>query len=169
MKRCFLLILIAFSVLLVTGQDAADSIRMVKQRSNMKFYQGKKEYTFLELSKVMQPNQEAYKFYKQAKVNRIFNGVFFGTGFITACYGLLFGVGEGIEKSEPSMIWSGLIAGVVVGGGIMALSIPFGKAYKQNITKAVKYYNAGIPYTNADRPVLRAGISENGIAVQVRF
>jgi hypothetical protein len=51
----------------------------------------------------------------------------------------------------------------------MALSIPFGKAYKLNITKAVKYYNAGIPYTGADHPVLRAGINENGISVQVRF
>lgn len=169
MKRCFLLILIVSSVLLVSGQYSADSIRMVKQRSNLKFYQGKQEYTFLKLSGLMQSNPEAYQYYKQAKVNRIFNGIFFGTGFITACYGLLFGVGEGIEKNEPSMILAGLIAGAVVGGGIMALSIPFGRSYKQNIAKAVKFYNSGIPYTNADHPVLRAGVSENGISVQFRF
>jgi len=169
MNRIFLFIIILFSVFHLSGQDSIDTIKITKQNGNLKFYKGNQECTFLELSKFVQSNPEAYKFYKQAKLNRNFSGAIFGIGFITTCYGLLFGIAEGIEKEESSLVWSGLIAGVVVGGGVMALSIPIGKAYKQNITKAIDYYNTGILHSKVNHTLLRAGINENGITLQIRF
>lgn len=169
MKRYLLFIVMFFAFLQLPGQDSADTIRMVKQGGNLKFYKGKQECTFMELSEFLKPDPEAYKFYKQAKVSRSFSGIIFGIGFITTCYGVLYGVSQGVEQEDPSLIWSGLIAGVVVGGGIMALSIPVKKAYKQHIGKAIKCYNDGLLQSEVTPAHLRAGITQNGITLAICF
>jgi hypothetical protein len=169
MKRFFFSILLMLLFSLLFAQNPGDTIRMVKQNGSRKFYQGTKEFTFLKLSEPFKSDQVASRYYKQAKVSRTFHGIIFGTGFITACYGIMFGVGQGLENNDPSQVWAGLISGAIVGGGIMALSIPFGKAYKRDLALAIKHYNSGLSQPVANRPIIRAGISGNGISLRMIF
>jgi hypothetical protein len=169
MKRAFFSILLMLSISLLFAQNPSDTIRMVKQSGGLKFYQGKEEFTFLKLAEPLKSDPVAYQYYKQAKVFRNAHGVVFGIGFITTCFSLMYGVGQGLEDNDPAMVWAGLITGAVIGGGIMAISIPFGKTYKSDLALAIGHYNAGIRQPVANRPMIRAGISENGITIGMKF
>jgi hypothetical protein len=168
MKTLIFLIAVFMSVS-AAGQDALDTIRYSAGRGELKFYTQNREIRFLELSKLVKEDAAANPYLKKAKMYRNMNGIFVGVGIISLSYGVLFGLKEAIENEDGSPALSGLIAGTLVGGAFLVLSIPPGKAYKLNARRAVDIYNrnlAGPPETTMSYYL---GLSPNGLTLSLRF
>src|SRR5580765_2703743 len=104
---------------------------------------------------MMTNSPEAFEEMKKAKTNRAFSNVLGAIG------GALVGfpVGQAIGGGDPN--WT-LAA---VGGGLIAVSIPFAIAYKKHAGKAVSIYNA----KNYKTSFLEFELSPAGMNLVFRF
>ena len=117
----------------------------------------------------MQSNPEAYKYIRYAKTNRAFSNVFLGLGIISFSYGVLSGISNAIEKEESSNLLAGSIAGIIVGGGLVAISIPLRNAYKKKARKAIDIYNEGLGTIGFKSYDIKVGVTRNGLGFTVLF
>jgi len=171
MKRLILILCVAvvYASGSLFGQAVNDTIRYSREKGDLKYFQAGKEIKFLELSKILKSNSEANEYIKKAKLYRNLNGICVGMGVISLAYGVLFGLGQAIENNEESDAFAGFIAGTVVGGVFIALSIPSGRSYKINARKAIDIYNRDIKEITNNSVNLKTGISQNGISIILTF
>ena len=168
MRMLILLISLTLAIN-VFGQENLDTIRYSTTRGDLKFYKKKAELKFLEMSRIVATNPDANVYLKKAKFNRDMNGICLGIGIISLSYGVLFGLAEAIENKESSQALSGFIAGTLVGGAFIALSIPSGKSYKANARKAIDIYNRDLQAPATSKSSLNLGLSQYGLTLSLRF
>jgi hypothetical protein len=168
MKVLILLIAI-FLTTSAAGQEMLDTIHYSAGRGDLKYFHKNHEIKFLELSKIVKEDAQANIYLKKAKLYRNMNGIFAGIGIISLSYGVLFGLKEAIENEEGSPALSGLIAGTLVGGVFIALSIPPGKAYKLNARKAIDIYNKNLTRPPETSVKYYLGISPLGLTLSLLF
>ena len=151
------------------GQPVNDTIRYSRAKWDIKYYKGSQEIKFLELSKILREDPATKTYLNKAKLYRNLNGVFVGIGTISLAYGLLFGLKEAVENKESSNAYAGLIAGTLVGGAFIALSIPSGKSYKINAKKAIDVYNRDLMEVTSHPVEFKVGIAQNGFSIIIGF
>lgn len=167
--KVLIFLIAVFMATAAAGQEVLDTIRYSAGRGDLKYFHKNHEIKFLELSKMVRGDAQANVYLKKAKVYRNMNGIFTGIGIISLSYGVLFGLKEAIENEDGTPVLSGLIAGTLVGGAFLALSIPPGKAYKLNARKAVDIYNKNL--TGQPEAALNYyfGVTPNGLTLAIRF
>jgi hypothetical protein len=168
----FRLVYLCLLLLITTemiGQSVPDTIGYSTGKGELKFYYKGHEAKFLDISKILLADEMAAPYAKKARLYRNLNGVFLGIGIISLSYGVLFGLKEAIEENESSNVYSGLIAGTVVGGVFIALSIPPVKSYKTNARKAIDLYNEGWRKGSENGFKIESGITSDGLTLRLKF
>ena len=128
-----LLIYASSSAAMAQKPGYKDSIEVVKVAlGGLKFYQHDKRLTMGELTNIMRPNPEAFKYLKKAKTN---NTIAFISGIVG---GFLIGYELGRLVGDNEINWSLMGAGA----GAIVIGIPFDISGRRNARKAVYLYNA---------------------------
>jgi hypothetical protein len=122
------------------AQSPGDTLSMLKTGNKYDYFQGDQEVRFLDLSGIIHPNQVALKHMKYAKNNYALGNVFLGLGLITFGYGCL----GYLDTGDKVKIASGIIAGTIVGGSMVLISIPLHHGKNKYTRKAIAVYNAGV-------------------------
>ena len=139
-SSCFFLSVVLSFAAVCKAQSPGDTLSMLKTGNKYLYFHGDQEVRFLDLSSITYPNKEALKYMKYAKNNYALGNVFLGLGLITFGYGCL----AWLDTGDNVKIASGIIAGTIVGGSMVLISIPLQKGKHKNTRKAISIYNAGL-------------------------
>jgi hypothetical protein len=157
----FKTLLIAVLILSTSGMYA-QQIEMVKRPLDAPTftYYGTK-YKMKDMVTIMKPNIIASNHINQARTNNTFAQILNIPG------GLLVGYPIGTAIAGGDANWTLAI----VGGGLIALSVPFLTATNRHSKKAVEHYNAGQPYPeNAIKGhTFTFGMTGNGLSLALQF
>ncbi|MFA6925167.1 MAG: hypothetical protein WC223_13060 [Bacteroidales bacterium] len=138
MRKSFLFGLVFLSCSYLFGQYKSDSIETIKKLGTV-FKQKGKVLKPKDLLDIMELNYMATKEMKIAKNNYDVASVFgFAGGFLIG-----WPVGTMLGGGEP--MW----ALAAIGGGLVAISIPFSISYSKHAKSAVKIYNSGLRQTGS--------------------
>lgn len=117
--------------------------------------------TWKELLTTTESNVESYHFIKKAKTNHTVSTV------ISFAGGFLIGIpiGQSIGKGDPNWTLAS------IGGGLVAVSVPFYISAVNNAKKGVDTYNQSIKsaYHNPFNPEFKITASGNGIGLSMDF
>jgi len=103
-------------------------------------YKFKQDGKILKLSEVvykMKEDKKTYQLAKLGKSNYLISQIFGGVG------GFMVGWNLGSAAAGKNISWTGM----GIGGGLIAISIPFSIRGKKYMKKALKRYNAQFPET----------------------
>jgi uncharacterized membrane protein YedE/YeeE len=158
MKKTFLIVLFAFSILSSFGQTKSDSIQVIHKLGTV-FQQNGKNLTPSQLSQIIQTNKEASAEMKIAKTNYNASLVFQIPG------GFLIGypIGTALAGGKPN--WT-LAA---IGAGLVVVAIPLVSAYNKHAKNAVGIYNKGLKYSSLIQLNIKLGVTSNGLGFRVNF
>lgn len=133
-KKSLLLVLFTICSSFAFGQNATDSITLVKEFGGYQCYQGGKRLNMSKLVNTMKPNEQAYKKIEEARSMKIISGMlgFVGGGMIGWTLGTKSGGGD------PNWALAG------VGAAIIVLSIPISNECTKQLKGAVEIYNKGL-------------------------
>lgn len=169
MKTLLTTLLVAIFSLQSAAQDTdgsnetqvTDTIKTLKGFWGTTYHQGWKQVSLKQLSKIVEPNEEAYAYIKKARANNTAASIFaFAGGFA-----LGWSLADIALKGEVS-------PGVLIAGGAAILvSIPFSISTSAYTRKAVEQYNHDIlhPGTAYRKPELQFGFTGNGVGLALRF
>lgn len=135
----FLYVVLSFAAV-CKAQSPVDTLSMHKTGNKYFYFHGDKEVRFLDLPGITQPNEEARKYMKYAKNNYALGNVFLGLGLISFGYNCLVH----LDTGDKVKIASGIVAGTIVGGSMVLISIPLHHGKHKNTRRAIALYNAGL-------------------------
>lgn len=115
-----------------------------------------------DLRHIMAGNQDAYDKMSGARTAGLISMILGAAGGF--CTG--YGIGNALFQKDD-MSTAGVL--MIVGGGLIAASIPFAMMSESGSEEAVKLYNAGLNSTAGYDPMLKIGFTANGIGLQVQF
>ena len=160
MIKALLLFIFLFSTLSLTAQNLNTKIQYEKKTfGGYRYFQNAKKLPKSKLKDVLRNNVEAYRQYKEAQSYAILSNVF---GFIG---GFMIG-------NSTSRIFSDRRSNlqlVIIGTGIIVISVPIYSTANRQERYAVDYYNQFIPYSQNTSNELHFGICENGIGLKFKF
>lgn len=154
---CSLFVLLMLACNISFCQSTGDSI--VVKRSNFLYHD--KVLKPIEMLRLMQPNEMAFKTMKAARVYNGFSTFFsFAGGFMIG-----YPLGEAIGgKKDPHWVMLG------IGVGLVGVSIPFAITSHKKAKEAAELYNAGLKTTSfLNKKELRFIVSNNGVGLALRF
>ncbi len=143
----------------ITAGTFVDSILIEKGILDTRYYYLCNVLTAKEMSKVLKKNELAYKKFRTAKDIGIVGSVLLSAG------SFILGWSAGTAMSEKEVI-KPLLA---IGGGLVAVSIPFIVINRQQTNKAVDIYNNGLVSPSLRNPAFKFGIKNIGISLAVSF
>jgi hypothetical protein len=139
-SSCFFLSIVLSFAAVCKAQSPGDTISMLKTGNKYYYFHGDQEVLFLDLPSITHHNKAARKYMKYAKNNYTVGNVFLGLGLITFGYGCL----AWLDTGDNVKIASGIIAGTIVGGSMVLISLPLHYGKHKNTRKAIAVYNAGV-------------------------
>ena len=156
--RISLITVFVISFLVSFSQNQTDSI-MVEKRIGSVFTQNGKVLKVRQLLEITKVNPDAYAKMKVAQTNNTAASIFAVAG------GFLVGwtLGTAIGGGDPNWVLAG------VGGGLIAIGIPFSIGFNKNAKEAVSIYNGGLQEPETTKLKLNFGVSNNGIGIRVAF
>ena len=117
--------------------------------------------TWKDVLNTTQPNAEAYNYIKKAKTNHTVSTV------VSFAGGFLIGVpiGQSIGKGDANWTLA------IIGGGIVAVSIPFSVGAKKNARKGVDSYNLSLKSAHRTQfnPEFKVTTSGTGMGLLMSF
>jgi hypothetical protein len=163
MKMKMFTIIISFLMcaslpLVSNAQTLSDSITI----KGHLFYQGGKKLKMNQLVNTLQSNEEAFQQIKIAQSSYNTAAVFsFAGGFLI---GWTIGSVLGGSGEEPNLVLAG------IGGGLMAISLPFQHKFKNEAKQAINIYNNGLQTTSfKDKRELKFLLTGNGVGLAFHF
>jgi len=160
MKKYKLLLIafLFFSLSTVLAQTSSDPI-VIKKGLGISFTQNGKKLTMNQLISVTKVNTNASKEIQTAKINHDVAQLFGLPG------GLLvgFSLGRAMVSGEANTL---LLA---IGGGLIAISIPFSSAYSKHAKEGVKIFNEGLNSTALGKIDFNFGLTQHGIGLSMNF
>lgn len=131
----------------------------IKHGLGVYFTQNGKKLNPRQLIAVTKVNAEALKETQKAKINHEASQLFgVPGGFL-----LGFSLGRAMATGEPNMV---LLA---IGGGLVAVSIPFSIASSKHAKKGVNIYNLGLTHTDLGKLDFNFGLTQHGIGLNMTF
>ena len=161
MQKTFLLLFVILLSHQCFSQQYKDSIQIVGHKKRVRYYQYSKELHFLDIKKIVEIDNEAEKHIKAANFNRITSNILIGIGTVTFVYC----ASSQLNTSDGSKILSGFLEGLMVGGAIAALAIPFRFGIKKQTLKAVNVYNKNLDSNTG----IQLGMNKAGIGLSINF
>jgi hypothetical protein len=141
------------------AQESSNEIIIQKNFFGIKYFQNDRRLTPGEMSKIMEPNAEAYKLVKSGRALGTVSSILSSMG------GFLIGypIGASINGQETNWTMA------AVGGGIIVGSIPLQLVSNNKMKKAVATYNKGASSTSFRRTTFSVGATEHGYGLSVQF
>jgi hypothetical protein len=158
MKVPFIITILLFSFIYLSGQTEADTIQIL---NNKVLVFQKKGYVLSnkQLRDVTRTNADASKEMRIARANlHISNFFLYAGGYMTG-----WPLGQAIDGTKPN--W-GLIA---LGMGTAAVSIPFTIGYKKHAVNAARIYNNGLKNPALRSLNFKIGAVRNGMGFNLTF
>ena len=158
MKNALITLLFIFTIFNISAQNQVDTI-VVKKKMGVVFMQNGRYLKPIQLLEITKSNTNAFKEMKIAKTNFDVGTVFGAIG------GALVGypIGTYLGGGEP--VWELAAIGV----GFIAISIPFSVAYSSHAKNAVRIYNSDLKNTTQNIIQFKIGITNNGLALKMKF
>jgi len=144
----------------VFSQTEQDTISAIKHFGSYRFLHGDELISFQTLYSIVNENEQASPFIKQAQMNRVISNIFGGVG------GFLVGYQAGVALAlgEPNLMWA------AIGGGLIVISIPVSIRGNGHTLQAIQIYNDEIlGKSGIFQPDLKLGLSSNGIGLFLQF
>ena len=159
MKQILMMLIICISSNLFS-QTKTDSISMRKVGSDYQFYQNNEKLSMTQLLGILQHNEVTFKQIRSAQASHTL-GLVMGMagGFMVG-----YPIGTAIGGGKPNWTLA------IVGGALVAVSIPISQNFKKKAHQAVETYNAGLQSISFwDTHELRLSIAENGVGFTFSF
>ena len=136
------LIIFTITILLVIAFDSKaqsepDTLFMEKYGGKFHYTFGQKEVRFYDLKNITEPCALASEHYGYAKINHTAGNILLGLGAISLAYGLL----AELDSGDRNRINNSILAGTIVGGSMIIISIPLFHGKKKQTHKAIRAYN----------------------------
>lgn len=142
----------------VFAQTPSEPI-LIKHGLGVYFTQNGKKLNTRQLISITKVNAEALKETQKAKINHEASQLFgVPGGFLVG-----FVVGRMAVGGEPNMLILG------IGGGLVAVSIPFSIASSKHAKKGVNIYNDGLTHTDLGKLDFNFGLTQHGIGLNMTF
>lgn len=147
-----------FSMEGVLAQTPSEPIE-IKNGLGVYFTQHGKKLNSRQLISITKVNAEALKEIQKAKINHDAAQLFgIPGGFLVG-----FVVGRMAVGGEPNMVLLG------IGGGLIAVSIPFSITSTKHAKKGVNIYNEGLKSTDIGSVDFNFGLTQHGIGLKMTF
>jgi hypothetical protein len=140
--------------------NATDTIMVSKTGGGYKYSYRGEEISADRLQGVIHNNETAMLYFKKAKGTAGFVNI------IAYCGGFLIGypVGTAIGGGKPNWTMA------IIGGGLVAISIPMAGSINHNISKAVNAYNQDILTPRKETGYnIKLGVNPSGLGLAIRF
>lgn len=167
-RKFLILISLLLCCILLNGQNISDTIS-IAGKNTIKFYQYIKEVRVGDISRILKSNQEASDYFRYSQINRTFSNIFLGAGIVTFGYGVVSGISYAIDDEESSQLLDRAMAGLILGGALIAIYFPLKRAYKKNARTAIDIYNKGLGLSGQWSPGLNIGVTKYGLGVVLHF
>ena len=155
-QQCLIVILMMLLLNALQAQTQKDSIVIYKNRS---FSQNGQKMTYNELFKIVSLIPETKTYREKAIINNVSASILTLTGGALFCFPIGILIAGGELKMGP----------LLVGGGLILASIPFARATKENMIKAVRIYNRGLMTSYKSNSKLEFGLNSSGIGLVLKF
>ena len=161
MLRHFLILsLFLFISLGTAAQSLSDTISVKRTFGGVKFERFGTALSPQQVQKMMQPVPAAFEEMKAARANNTAANIIGGAG------GFLVGFTLGSALAGDEVNWTM----AAIGGGLVAVSIPFSIKFRQRSTKAVRLYNSGVLQQQGMAPgQLKLGLSPSSLRLRLDF
>lgn len=147
-----------FSMAGVFAQTPSEPIE-IKHGLGVYFTQNGKKLNPRQLISATKVNAEALKETQKAKINHEASQLFgVPGGFLVG-----FSLGRAMATGEPNIV---LLA---IGGGLVAVSIPFSIASSKHAKKGVNIYNEGLKQSDLGKVDFNFGLTQYGIGLNMTF
>ena len=157
-KKSFIVLFMSFLFFSATGQNQTDSIHVVKVFSGIRYEQSGRILKFQDLEFIMNHDKAAYNYLKKSKSLYVFSSIISGCGGGLIGYPIGYGISTGYYN----------LSLIVVGCGLVIVSIPISIACDNKIRTAVDTYNSKFNRTGSiDKLDMRFGFTQNGIGLTI--
>lgn len=144
---------------LVQEEPVRDTIEIIKAGAGYKYKFNDQVLTLNSFEEVVLNNSTATEYFKKARGTSGFISVLgYAGGFLIG-----YPVGTALGGGKPN--WT-LAA---VGCGLVAIAIPIASSADKNLLKAARAYNEGKPISKVEPYDIKVGVSQNGLALAIRF